>query len=198
LSVVWCGLLKLQGLQGLLLALALSSTQDGFAQTQNSISSTSKAPAQTQPKAAAPNKIKPITPAPLSVAAPLSERQLELAQQVQVGRMPCELGAFVQVAALQERLGYFKVQLGKQSFTMAPVETSSGALRLEDPQSGAVWLQLTNKSMMVNSRLGQRLVDECMSPTQSQVSKAMEKNPPPSLLEPGNPPQIFLNSMTKD
>jgi hypothetical protein len=127
----------------------------------------------------------------------LTNRQLELAQQVLLGQMPCELGASVLVQALPQAAGYFQIQLGKQRFLLAPVETSTGALRLEDPSTGAVWLQLANKSMMMNSQLGKRVVDECMSPSQTQVARAMEKNPPPSLLEPLSLPKILQNSVAQ-
>jgi hypothetical protein len=51
--------------------------------------------------------------------------------------------------------------------------------------------------MMMNSRLGKRVVDECMSPSQTQVALAMEKNPPPSLLEPLSPPKNLQNSFAQ-
>ena len=127
----------------------------------------------------------------------LTPMQLELAQQVLLGQMPCELGASVLVQALPQAAGYFQIHFGKQRFVLAPVETSTGALRLEDPRTGAVWLQLANKSMMMNSQLGKRVVDECMSPSQTQVARAMEKNPPPSLLEPMPTPKILQNSFAQ-
>lgn len=123
------------------------------------------------------------TPAPVSVQ-PLSPAALVLAQQVHVGLVPCELGASVSVEADARNPGYFHIRLGKEAFHMAPVETSTGALRLEDRHAGAVWLQLANKSMMMSDRLGKRLVDECMSPAQQAVAQALLRNPPPSLLEP--------------
>ena len=48
----------------------------------------------------------------------------------------------------------------------------------------AVWLQIANKSMLMNQRLGQRLADECMSSEQVVVAEAIKRNPPPSVLEP--------------
>jgi len=66
---------------------------------------------------------------------------------------------------------------------MTPVVSSTGAVRLEDTQRGAVWLQIANKSMLMNQKLGQRLADECMSPAQVQVAEALKTNPQPSLLD---------------
>jgi hypothetical protein len=71
----------------------------------------------------------------------------------------------------------------KNTYHMSPVETTTGAVRLEDPQAGAMWLQLQNKSMLMNSKLGQRMADECQSPNQMAVAEAMKLAPPPSLLD---------------
>jgi hypothetical protein len=67
---------------------------------------------------------------------------------------------------------------------MAPVVTSTGAIRLEDAKAGGVWLQLSNKSMLMSQKLGSRLADECMSPAQVAVAERLKTNPAPSLLEP--------------
>jgi hypothetical protein len=42
-------------------------------------------------------------------------------------------------------------------------------VRLEDKRAGVVWLQIPAKSMMMNSRIGQRMVDDCKHPTQVAV-----------------------------
>jgi hypothetical protein len=66
---------------------------------------------------------------------------------------------------------------------MTPVVSSTGAIRLEDAQAGAMWLQLSNKSMLMNSKVGQRIADECQSPAQMAVAEAMKLAPPPGLLD---------------
>ena len=62
-------------------------------------------------------------------------------------------------------------------YRMSPVATSTGAVRLEDQKEGAVWIQIANKSMLMNQKLGQRLADECMSPQQVAVTESIRKNP---------------------
>lgn len=114
----------------------------------------------------------------------LSPQELAIAERIEVGLIPCELGESINVAADAHVPGYFDVQIKKLKFRMAPVVTSTGAIRLEDPAAGAVWLQLSNKSMLMNQKTGTRLADTCMSPAQLVVADAMIKNPPPSLLEP--------------
>lgn len=116
--------------------------------------------------------------------AALSPQELAIAERIEVGRIPCELGVSVSVVADPRTPGYFDVQISKYKFRMAPVVTSTGAIRLEDPVAGAVWLQLSNKSMLMNQKTGTRLADACTSPAQIVVAEAMIKNPPPSLLDP--------------
>ncbi len=116
----------------------------------------------------------------------LSPIELEIARTVHVGEMTCELGGKVSVKALK-REGFFLVSTNKgQRFRMHPTESRTGAIRLEDPKRGAMWLQLGNKSMLMSQKLGQRLADECQSPAQVAVAQAMKDNPPPSLLEPAS------------
>jgi hypothetical protein len=113
----------------------------------------------------------------------LTLAELAIAQRVEVGQVACELGVSVNIKADARLPGYFDVQSKKFKFRMSPVVTSTGAIRLEDARTGAVWLQLTNKSMLMNQKLGSRLADACMNPAQIAVAVAMEKNPPASLLE---------------
>lgn len=120
----------------------------------------------------------------IAAEAALSPEELAIAERVHVGRMPCELGAFVTVTADTATPGLFHVEGKGFKYRMSPVATSTGTVRLEDPKGGAVWLQIANKSMLMNQRLGQRLADECMSPEQVVVAEAIKKNPPVSVLEP--------------
>lgn len=107
----------------------------------------------------------------------LSPDELALAQHVHVGRIPCELGAYVTVMADPTSPGFFRVEGKGFKYRMSPVVTTTGALRLEDPKGGAIWLQVANKSMLMNQKVGQRLADECMSPEQRIVADAMKNAP---------------------
>lgn len=115
--------------------------------------------------------------------AALTPAELAIAERVHQGKLPCELGAFVTLTADAKSPGYFDVVLKHQKYRMFPIETSTGAIRLEDRHAGAVWLQLSNKSMLMNQKLGQRLADVCMSPDQAVVAEMLIQNPPPSLLD---------------
>jgi hypothetical protein len=116
-------------------------------------------------------------------AVKLTPEDLEIAKRVYTGDIPCELGATVHITP-HKREGFFIVRTGIQRFRMHPVESRTGAIRLEDPRAEAMWLQLGNKSMLMSQKMGRRLADECMSPAQAAVAEALKKNPMPSLLEP--------------
>ncbi len=115
--------------------------------------------------------------------AVLGAAELAIAERVHVGALPCELGNTVQLTADAAKPGYFDLQIAKTRYRLIPVATTTGAIRLEDAHSGAVWLQLANKSMLMNHKLGQRMADECKSPQQVAVAEQFKLTPPPSVLD---------------
>ncbi len=117
----------------------------------------------------------------------LTPAELAIAERVHVGSLPCELGASVTLTADTKAPGYFDLQGKNFKYRMFPVATTTGAIRLEDRKAGAVWLQLANKSMLMNQKLGIRLADECVSPSQVAVAEAMKLNPPASVLDAPKP-----------
>lgn len=154
-------------------------------------STAAKAPAgntkTTTAKKAAPAKGK-LDVDQLSAHAPATEAvlgaaELAIAERVHVGSLPCELGNTVQLTADANKPGYFDLQIAKTRYRLVPVATTTGAIRLEDAHSGAVWLQLANKSMLMNHKLGQRMADECKSPQQVAVAEQFKLAPPPSVLD---------------
>lgn len=96
----------------------------------------------------------------------ISESQLAVAQHVLTGTSSCEFNQSVQVAAAPQKKGYFNVEFKGKSYLMAPENTTTGAVRLEDKKNGVMWLQIANKSMLMNSKIGQRMVDNCVHPRQ--------------------------------
>jgi len=118
----------------------------------------------------------------VGVSDPLSQ-DLAIAQQIHQGLMPCEMGASVRVEADAAAPGFFHVQGKGFRYRMYPVRTTTGALRLEDKKAGAVWLQLANKSMLMDQKKGRRVADECAHPEQVAYGQDMKTNPPPSLFD---------------
>jgi hypothetical protein len=111
----------------------------------------------------------------------LSPEELAIAERVLCWPDRLRAGRDVSVTADPEAPGHFHVEGKGFKYHMAPVVTSTGTVRLEDPAGGAVWLQIANKSMLMDQKRGQRLADECMSPEQIVVAEAIKKTPPPSL-----------------
>lgn len=115
----------------------------------------------------------------------LTDAEKALAEHVQTGTIKCELGAVVTVKADEHNPGFFHVSTGKHRFLMHPVESRTGAMRLEDNRAGALWLQLANKSMLMDQKHGQRLADDCMTDMQQTVTNDMKTRPAVNLLEEG-------------
>jgi hypothetical protein len=150
------------------------------------------------PASAAKRVVRVAVPAkPTEKPLALTEEQLAVAPRVATGVLPCELSQKVSVLAHPHFPGHFVIEAGKQRFAMVPVATTTGAIRLEDAARGAVWLQLANKSMLMDQRQGRRLADACMSAEQQVVALALEKNPAPNLLEPLPVPAAQAGSAMK-
>jgi Ni/Co efflux regulator RcnB len=113
----------------------------------------------------------------------LTPEDLAVAQRVLTGSIKCELGASVNIEADGKKPGFFNLTLANQHFRMHPVESRTGAIRLEDPRAGAMWLQLGNKSMLMSQKQGTRLADDCQAAKQVEVEEEMKKHPPKSLFE---------------
>ena len=188
-----------------MLVLALTSTSWAAEPAKVQTNSPAKPPVKAQPAKAtavkqAAVKAKPAAPkyyyvratplvalpaaaAAATVAAPQTQTAAPEVGEVHTGRMVCELGNSVTVTPDSQQASRFIVQMKKNTYHMTPVETTTGAVRLEDAQAGAMWLQLPNKSMLMNSKLGQRMADECQSEHQTAVAHRMKLDPPPSLLD---------------
>jgi hypothetical protein len=185
--------------------LALTSTSWAAEPTKSQANAPVKSPAKAQPtqpaavkQAAAKSKpaapkyyyvratplvASPIASSPESVVVPQVQTAAPEVGEVHTGRMVCEMGNAVTVTPDSQQPARFIVQMKKNTYYMTAVETTTGAVRLEDAQAGAMWLQLPNKSMLMNSKLGQRMADECQSDHQTVVAHRMKLDPPPSLLD---------------
>ncbi len=165
----------------LLATLLTLSMAPAFAADRPAANASTKpaAPKAAAAKKPAPGKAGPVLPV-------MSTEQLEIAQRVHTGRLPCELAASVNVTSDTKNPGYFFLESKGRKYHMAPVISRVGAVRLEEVKAGGgLWLQLGNKSMLMNS--GSRVADECMSPDQQAVAEAMKTNPAPSLFDPVAP-----------
>lgn len=102
----------------------------------------------------------------------LSPDQLAVAQRVHQGEAQCEFNQKVHLSPHPEKPGRFRLQFNKMVYNLAPEPTTTGAVRLEDKRAGVVWLQIPSKSMLMNSKIGQRMVDSCLHAEQQPVANA--------------------------
>jgi hypothetical protein len=183
---------------GFSLALVVAVVWPALAQAE---SAPSKKPTTTKKTPVKPAPVKRVAPvaaaAPVLVEAPLNEAELAVAAQVHVGALPCELGKVVRMELDVTTPGFFRLHIDQQRYRLRPVESRTGAVRLEDPHQGVVWIQLANKSMLMSQKLGRRLADECAGDAQQQVAAALKLNPAPSLLDPlppETPPVVVVST----
>ncbi|RRS02523.1 hypothetical protein EIP75_20135 [Aquabacterium soli] len=125
--------------------------------------------------------------------APLPEasgEQIAAAQRVLIGKYECEFKKSVLVDRNDANPGYVNLTEGRQVWVMKPVVSSTGTIRLEDTRGEALMLQIATKSMLMNVKTGQRMVDGCMHEVQRVAMEEMRRNPPPSVfnLDGKSPP----------
>ncbi len=184
------------------LALPLSALAQS-ASTAEKASTKAKSATKSSSKAASKDKVVPVKgkqhlkasavkaveeTTPVADAV-LTEGDIEVAKRVYTGKIQCELGADVTVTADDAKPGFFTVSTKGAKYRMHPVESRTGAIRLEDSGAGAMWLQLGNKSMLMNQKQGVRMADECQAAPQVAFAEEMKKNPPKALFEGADAPK---------
>lgn len=121
-------------------------------------------------KKAAPAKAE----APAEVApGPASAEQMAAAERVHYGSYDCEFGQSAEVSTLPKYPGYAEVKSGKRTWLMKPVASSTGAIRLEDLKGQFLVIQIANKSMLLDVKLGQRVLDGCVNEKQRESAAAV-------------------------
>ena len=160
------------------LAISLSVGSPAVAQTA------SAKPAAKPVKPGAKPAVKPAAKpaakkaASVEVLLPKAEgEQLAAAAMTHFGDYACEFDQAVNVTVTPKSDGYVDVRFKTQTWTMKPVLSSTGALRLEDVAGRMLMLQIANKSMLMDTRIGQRLVDACVHETQRQATAAAALQP---------------------
>lgn len=81
-------------------------------------------------------------------------------RQLVAGRFACALNEKVEIKMGDGQRNINLTWKGK-TYALAPVTTSTGALRFEDAGSGLVWIQIPAKSMLLNAKLGQQVANDC-------------------------------------
>lgn len=128
--------------------------------------------APAKPAAKAAKKTAPAKAAPSATIAPASPEQVEAAERVFYGVYECDANQSINVVASAKHASYVDLKHGKADYLMKPVLSSTGAIRLEDVRNEALMVQIASKSMLLNVKTGQRIVDACISPKQREMNDA--------------------------
>jgi hypothetical protein len=147
---------------------ALVSTAS-LAQAQAPAQPAKPAAQNAAPKPAPKPATRPAQPAQPTVRAlPVATaEQLEASRLAHYGDYACEFDQTVKVANHSTE-GYVNVSFKGRTWVMKPVLSSTGALRLEDVGGRTLMIQIASKSMLMDSKIGQRLVDECVHAEQAK------------------------------
>jgi len=147
------------------LALALGLSFTGLAVAQTTAAPTAKKAAKAAPKAAVKAPAVDLTP-------PASPEQIDAAQRVFYGVYDCETDQKLDIVADPKHEHYVEVKHLKSVFTMKPVLSTTGAIRLEDVRGETLMVQIAAKSMLLNVKTGHRIVDACISAKQRELMDA--------------------------
>lgn len=128
------------------------------------------ADAPAKPAAKAARAKGKVAPAPAAFTVPDAQPdQVKAAELVFYGPYDCEFQQTVNIAQSQKYSGYVDVKHGAKAWLMKPVLSSTGAIRLEDVRGETLMVQIASKSMLLNVKSAQRIVDDCVSPKQREM-----------------------------
>ena len=77
------------------------------------------------------------------------------------GLYKCELNRQVAVTEVAPDSSTATIQWGKRGYVLRAVPARTGALRYEDVDSGLMWLVVVGKSMLLDTKHGKQLANEC-------------------------------------
>jgi len=114
---------------------------------------------------------KPAAPAPaVTYSVPdATPDQVKAAEMVYYGAYDCEFQQTVHITQSPKYSAYGDVKHGKKDWLMKPVLSGTGAIRLEDVRGETLMVQIASKSMLLNVKTAQRIVDDCVSPKQREL-----------------------------
>ncbi len=134
------------------------------------------AAAKPAPRPAAKAPPKKAAAAPVEAPLPQADKtQLDAAELTHYGPYECDFKQSIDVSINPTYPGYVDVKFGKALYTMKPVLSSTGALRLEDVKGVTLLLQIANKSMLMDTKAGKRLVDDCVHEKQRAFMASQPK-----------------------
>ena len=85
----------------------------------------------------------------------------ELSNALRAGLYQCDLKRQVEVVSVQTDRRGAMLRWNQQVFDMVAVQANTGAVRLENQQSGLVWISIVGKSMLLDTQSGKQLANDC-------------------------------------
>lgn len=80
---------------------------------------------------------------------------------LEVGNYRCDLNRSVTVRQIAPDRRSMTISWMGKDHSLSAVDARSGALRFENPAAGLIWLVIVGKSMLLDSRKGQQLANDC-------------------------------------
>jgi hypothetical protein len=133
----------------------------------------------------------------------LAPGQLSVADRVLTGIASCEFKQKVDIEKIEGHAGNFRLTFDHRSYVMVPEETTTGAVRLVDTSGAIIWLQIPRKSMLMNQKTHQRMVDDCEEDEQRiavQAAASASANAPslaPAVAPPAAPAAAGATTTTR-
>jgi membrane-bound inhibitor of C-type lysozyme len=100
-------------------------------------------------------------PVPVQTTAVATSATPTATMSIDTGLYRCELGVRVTVKKIAPDKSSMVLNWKNKDYTLSAVSSQSGALRFEDKASGLVWMAIVGKSQLLDSKIGQRLANEC-------------------------------------
>ena len=123
---------------------------------------------KSTPAAKPAPKVNPVIAAALPTLAVADAEQLLAAGQTLFGPYDCEFKQTLNITKHQVD-GYVVVTFSSKAYTMKPVRSYTGAVRLEEVGNGPMLMvQIPTKSMLMDTARGRRIVDACVHETQAK------------------------------
>jgi len=145
------------------------------------LASPPKAASGEPSKSAAQRAVRPAGATAAASAAALSlasEDQRHAFSLAHLGDYQCELNRRIRVLAHPRHEGYLDLHFNMRVITARPVLSSTGALRLEDVKGRYLMVQIAFKSMLLDTRVGQRVADECLHDAHHEARRHAADAPP--------------------
>lgn len=153
-------------------AVALVTAALAFAATVAD-AQTKKAPAKPASKTSKTSKtVKAAAPVAAAAALPAANaEQMTAYNAAHLGSYDCEFNQKIMVEKASTD-GYVTLKHQGQQWTMKPELSSTGALNMNDVKGRMRYLQIANKSMLMDASAGRRVVDGCQHDNQKAFEAA--------------------------